>query len=503
MKKQMTLALAFVAFVLLLFFALGLLQEGRILEVPLQNAAADLRDLEISQTIYQITGPREAYPGLLLTPQDFASGGAPRPAGDESWRGAPFGTLRLFLQLEPGVTYGLSGLSLHYAQTMYIQGDLAGSVGQPGDSPETTVPQARHYSYVFTPREAQVEMLIQYANFGQKGETNPYPIFLGSPENLQRHNAQALFREATMAGGLFAIALACLAFFLLGGRRLYFLGFGLCALGVGLRALFMESKVIPDLFPALSWQVAMKTEYLCIALMAAGFLLFLHSLLPNLLHPWAVRGFYGATVAFALLALITPPPVFTALMPPYQLVISLMGLHILYVLGRAAREPRPETLLLFLAGLVFVGGILLQILSYTLAPHLYQLADFLRLEVMGAGGLSLAALAYGYVDSHRRAREAEEKVAQAEERYEALLAKIPRQESPTARLSDFGLSKRELDVAYLLIDGKSRLEIAQVLSISMGTVNTHCARIYQKTGCGGVSDLLRLLVLREEEGEKP
>ena len=84
------------------------------------------------------------------------------------------------------------------------------------------------------------------------------------------------------------------------------------------------------------------------------------------------------------------------------------------------------------------------------------------------------------------------RIEEAEERYRSLLDKgaIPK---PAARLEDFNLTRRELDVAWLLIDGKTRKDIAELLYISIGTVNTHCTRIYEKTGCAGLSELFRLM----------
>lgn len=53
-----------------------------------------------------------------------------------------------------------------------------------------------------------------------------------------------------------------------------------------------------------------------------------------------------------------------------------------------------------------------------------------------------------------------------------------------ARLADYGLSPRELEVALLLTEGASYKEIADCLSISLATVKTHAVRAYRKTGAG-------------------
>jgi DNA-binding CsgD family transcriptional regulator len=56
-------------------------------------------------------------------------------------------------------------------------------------------------------------------------------------------------------------------------------------------------------------------------------------------------------------------------------------------------------------------------------------------------------------------------------------------------LDDFGLSSREREVAVLLLDGKSREEIASLLSVTLGTVNTLCTRLYKKAGIRNITEL--------------
>jgi DNA-binding CsgD family transcriptional regulator len=60
-----------------------------------------------------------------------------------------------------------------------------------------------------------------------------------------------------------------------------------------------------------------------------------------------------------------------------------------------------------------------------------------------------------------------------------------------------GLSKRELQVAKLLVEGKSNKQIAQALGISEGTVEYHLTSIYNKLG---VSSRVEASLLLERSG---
>ncbi|MDC7127230.1 MAG: helix-turn-helix transcriptional regulator [Spirochaetales bacterium] len=80
-----------------------------------------------------------------------------------------------------------------------------------------------------------------------------------------------------------------------------------------------------------------------------------------------------------------------------------------------------------------------------------------------------------------------------------LLPEIPQFAKPENRfgekdlvtsMENFGLTKRECEVALLLVKGKSYQDIGDTLFISLQTVKTHAARIYKKTGTGSKLELL-------------
>lgn len=60
------------------------------------------------------------------------------------------------------------------------------------------------------------------------------------------------------------------------------------------------------------------------------------------------------------------------------------------------------------------------------------------------------------------------------------------------RFQEFGLTKRELEIAGLIVEGKSNGEIAQVLFISEATVKKHISNIFEKTGAARREELVRM-----------
>ena len=87
-------------------------------------------------------------------------------------------------------------------------------------------------------------------------------------------------------------------------------------------------------------------------------------------------------------------------------------------------------------------------------------------EQLGAASLAAEAVAFT-----RRAR--------------VSLAPAPETASPTDKLSRFGLTDREREVALLVAEGRSNPEIAKILFISAKTASVHVSNILAKLGVGG------------------
>lgn len=62
----------------------------------------------------------------------------------------------------------------------------------------------------------------------------------------------------------------------------------------------------------------------------------------------------------------------------------------------------------------------------------------------------------------------------------------------TKRFQEFGLTKRELEIVGLIVEGKSNREIAQALFISEATVKKHISNIFEKTGIARREELVRM-----------
>lgn len=60
--------------------------------------------------------------------------------------------------------------------------------------------------------------------------------------------------------------------------------------------------------------------------------------------------------------------------------------------------------------------------------------------------------------------------------------------------SDYGLSKKEMEMLYMVTEGKSNKQIAEALKVAERTVEFHKTNIYKKTGSSSIADLVLLTI---------
>ena len=66
-------------------------------------------------------------------------------------------------------------------------------------------------------------------------------------------------------------------------------------------------------------------------------------------------------------------------------------------------------------------------------------------------------------------------------------------------LQEFGLTKRELQLAAFVAEGKNNAEISELMGISTNTVKTHLSNVYKKLGISYRTELMNLLYKMDEE----
>lgn len=132
--------------------------------------------------------------------------------------------------------------------------------------------------------------------------------------------AVSLLRACIIVGCMLTIFVFYMGMYLFFQHRGCFFAFAICCLAVAVRSLLIGEKFLTRLWPDISWYGAMSAEYIGLVVIVSAFILYIAGMLPGLLHKWGLRLYMGFSAAFALLALMTPPLVYSRLLIAYQAV---------------------------------------------------------------------------------------------------------------------------------------------------------------------------------------
>ena len=460
---------------------------------------ADLSEGNFDDTIYFYHDYWDSYPQKLYTPEDFDSGAvseAPQRLDTEDYQNIDFATHRLELNLPAGVTYGLSTKSSDFSMRIYINGELIDTVGNPTDSKETNVPRTAERTYFFTPQTDTTVIVAQATNWVHREGSYSPSVRIGTAREINFYENYNLIMTFLILGGLLAAFLYHLGLFVLNRSRKPVLVFALCCLLLAL----MTSRLIPLFFPEYNWYVAIGFEYIVHFLTFAMLVLFLDMLFLRLYQKFIARIYYILAGVFILLSFILPTEINSNLIVVFDIVSMVMAAYTLVRLAMQLRERKLQNLLaligvalvclfglndvLYQNNIHFIGSIAGQRFTTPIAMLFFVFCYGL-------------VIALDYAETERKMIEAQKQVKEAEERYLEMRAKADAQ-APLATPDDFGLSDREKDVLWLLLDGKSRQEIADLLGIGIGTVHTYFSRIYQKTGTNNMGGLFKIFGLKKK-----
>ncbi len=116
-------------------------KEYSVQELSPQDGVLDIRDIDMSEGVFNIANNWDFYPEALYTSEDFASGAAGEKSGPEaSASDTPYGTHRLRILAQPDRYYTICGFSLDYASRVFVNGSEVATFGTVADNAEDFVP---------------------------------------------------------------------------------------------------------------------------------------------------------------------------------------------------------------------------------------------------------------------------------------------------------------------------------------------------------------------------
>lgn len=243
-------------------------------DITVEDGVLDLRRLDMSSTVFEVTGRWDFHPGALYDPADFAAGTVGEKAGqDVSPSDWAYGTHRLLIQAPPDRYYSICGFSPDYATRIFVNGVQAAEYGQVAETEESFVPRVGYMTVpLFSGPDGEIELIVQYSNYVHNDGGHIPPFELSTPQNIEEFKAAGDFVSLALSGGLLLLA----AYFLLSAavrNKPSFLCLALCCVLTALRD--QNFFVVHLLAPDASWYLAYRALILIVMFMPVSILLML------------------------------------------------------------------------------------------------------------------------------------------------------------------------------------------------------------------------------------
>ncbi len=236
-------------------------------EVYSKDGVWDLSGMDLDNTVVRLRGDVEHIPNEMLTPEEFATN------EDKIKIGNPVDTnnsrtARLTL-LMPDNGYYRFHIIGDYARLAYINGQYRGSIGVPSSEPDTFVPAYGEISVDARADDSEFEIVLQGANFVHRNGSHYTHILVGDTTAVTWFTGLQTAIEMFMVGMLFILFIIHLLFAAILQNKALNLCFSAMCLVFSLRLSLVGTKVFYDFFNTIPWVVAIKTEYVTVALSSA------------------------------------------------------------------------------------------------------------------------------------------------------------------------------------------------------------------------------------------
>jgi signal transduction histidine kinase len=316
-----------------------------------QRGFLDLRRMNFDQQTVPLNGNWKWYWHTLRNPGDpeipFEYCPFPGIWNSQTWKGQPlpsygYATYALTVVLPPQhPPLALKLPDAYSAYRLLLNGQELTRSGTPGTSRETTTPFWSTQLKAIPEKADTLHLLLQIANF-HHSKGGPYKaILLGHADTLTVKANREFALNFLLTGCLFMGGLFFLGLFLFGQHETSILYFSLFCLLYSYRIIGSDQYALHSIFPQIGWSVTLHLEYLSLFLSIAVFTFYTRSLYPADVHKRFVKGLAWVCLGFAGVTILFPPLVFTQLIKPFLVLMSIYIGYAFYVYWLAAQRKRP------------------------------------------------------------------------------------------------------------------------------------------------------------------
>ena len=331
------------------------------------SAIVDMRNVNFAGgDAFDIPARWEFYWERFLDPDASARAGAQPDAivrGMEPWssvvmNGTPlpeygYASYRMLLRLPPG-QYGFRLPHQYTAVTLFVDGDMMASTGQPGETAETSIPSRGLRTFYHTATKPETELLLHVSNFHMFRGGLRARLQVGEAEALARYDFRRKAAEVAIFGFLIAVIVYHVVFYFTQARQSSFLIFAILCLTFAARFPFMGENTIDLLYGELSWEFELRYMTTLNMISPSLVMIFMRSVFPDSVSKRSVT-IYSVLCALFLCAHFLGPG---ALAPAvFALALTVLGpvlIHAAYITVRMALRGHESAIIMACGLLAFI-----------------------------------------------------------------------------------------------------------------------------------------------------
>ncbi|MCB9742581.1 MAG: adenylate/guanylate cyclase domain-containing protein [Alphaproteobacteria bacterium] len=311
-------------------------------------------------------GPTDLRAGL--TPDGFVQVPGPWDEAEASPAKSSVGyaTYRLRVQLPgyaPPLALEINGV--HTAYRLWVNGQAYPGVGVVDPRPRFIEPRVEAKLHPMPTGVEALDVVLQVANNAHRvGGIRNAPL-LGTLESLERDHRRLMFKDAFSLVTLLLVGVTFSGLFLFRRQDPQRMWFGPFCILLGLRSSVAgDGKLMLMAWPDAPWGALLVFEYVCSYLGLVTCLLMFAGMYPDDDLPWFRRLLSGVALVMSVVCLGLDPLQASETVIVFQGLALLAALEIWLVLVRALRSGRPGVSTSLAGSLLFVSGVLHDILLY-------------------------------------------------------------------------------------------------------------------------------------------
>lgn len=323
-----------------------------------------------------------------------------------------YATYRLKVALSPRTPQLAISINETYCSyKLYYNGFEFERNGVPGKSKELSVADWMPKTVNIARYSDTLEFVLQVSNFRHTKGGLKESIYIGDRTYLMAKRDFDFSYDWLLSGSLIMGGLFFLGLFLFGQHEKSVLFFALFCITFSYRMVGSGEYAFHALYPNMSWNMVIRTEYLALFIPCAIFTIYSYSLYPKDGKRWILWGFSGISVLFGLMAAFAPTIVFTKLIEPYFVLIIASIFYMIYVYWVAYKRGRTGAQYAFAStGIVFIVAV------YLISVYLTPVQENTFLTFIGFilfFFFQSLILSYRFAHSLRQAKESAETASKA------------------------------------------------------------------------------------------